>query len=582
MKDLNISNKEICLSVFPFDNLSEGGNLDVFCKSFQIDLITELSRFRQFRIIAHEATSAAQYSIRGSFYYNDEHLRINAQLINHITNHVAWADRFEGPRESLLAIQYDVLTKIVSSLQLQLNYDLLIQIRRKPPVNLTAYEHWLYGMEALKKGETEADEEARKHFQQAISIDPTYSLAYSGMSLSYFNEWSCQLWDRWDVCQVGAYEWAKKAIELDEQNYVAACVLGRIYLYEAQYDLAEYYLRRALALNGNDTDNLIQIASCFVFLGYIREAEELYKRVLRINPLHSSSYHHIAALIAFELGEYDKCIAHGTNATAPWVDFPALMSAAYFELGDMANMQKFWRTYLLGFQQKIAKTDRMDEAQALQWIINVSPYREKTNAMRFWEFIGGKRLTPADRTFLKAASRDQENYVRKENDRWEICFEGRSVYLTEVKGFYDLCTLLCNPEKQFHCSELAGGGITATSESVFDERARRSYQKRISELQEEIQWSEKNNDLQRSSSLQQEYDEIVDHLTSALGIGRKTRKAGDPLERVRSAVTWRIRNAIQKIEKANPSLGKHLSNSIRTGLFCSYNPDRPIHWRTLE
>jgi tetratricopeptide (TPR) repeat protein len=75
-----------------------------------------------------------------------------------------------------------------------------------------------------KKGSFENDINAREHFEKAIEIQPDYSLAYSGMSLTYFNEWSCQLWERWNISKSGAYQWAQKAIELDDQNYVAALI----------------------------------------------------------------------------------------------------------------------------------------------------------------------------------------------------------------------------------------------------------------------------------------------------------------------------------------------------------------------
>ena len=65
------------------------------------------------------------------------------------------------------------------------------------------------------------------------------------------------------MCQHEAFAWAKKAIDLNEQNYVAALVLGRVYLYEGEYGIAEHYLRSALRLNPNDTDNLIQIGVMF-------------------------------------------------------------------------------------------------------------------------------------------------------------------------------------------------------------------------------------------------------------------------------------------------------------------------------
>ena len=579
-------NSEVSLAIFPFENLTEHNGMDVFCKSFYIDLVTELSRFRQFKIFPYESVQNSErlstdYIISGSFRHQNDLLKINAQLINNRNSHVAWADRYEGEKDAILSIQEDMLKHIVSSLQLQLNHDLLVHTRKKSSVKFTAYEHWLYGMEELKRGSLEADEKARIHFQQAIEIDPAYSLAYSGMSQTYFNEWSCQLWERWDVCQQGAFKWAKKAIDLDEQNHVAALVLGRVYLYEAQYEIAEHYLKRALHLNSNDADNLIQISSCFAFLGYFKEAEELYLKALQLNPLNAYHYHAVGMLIAFEQGQFEKAITLGLKAKMIWVDFPALMAAAYFAVSDFDNMHRWWQTFLQGFQKKILNGGDIDEEQALQWIINVNPYKIQTKQLRFFEFISGKNIAMSSRVFTKVAPREK-NYFLKEHDLWQISFEGKLIRATEVKGFCDLIKLLKNPEKQFHCTELMGSGVDMKAESVFDEKAKRSYQKKILEIQEEIRWSENNNDLERTTTLHKEYDEIVEHLTSSLGIKGRIRKSHDTLDKTRSAVTWRIRNAIQKIEKNHPILGKHLSMSVKTGLFCSYNPEKPIQWITDE
>ncbi len=583
MKDSN-QNSEVSLAIFPFENLTEHNGMEVFCKSFYIDLVTELSRFRQFRIFPYESVQNSErlptdYIINGSFRYQNDLLKINAQLINNHNSQVVWADRYEGEKDAILSIQESMLKQIVSSLQRQLNHYLLVHTRKKSPVKFTAYEHWLYGMEELKKGSLEADEKARVHFQQAIEIDPAYSLAYSGMSLTYFNEWSCQLWERWDDCQEGAFKWAKKAIDLDEQNYVAALVLGRIYLYETQYEIAEHYLRRALRLNSNDADNLIQIASCFAFLGYFKEAEDQYLKALQLNPLNAYNYHAVGMIIAFEQGQFEKAITLGLKANMMWVDSPAMMAAAYFEVSDFDNMHKWWQTFRQEFQKKILHGGEVDEEQALQWIINVSPYKIQTKQLSFWEFISEKKIAMPSRIFTKVAP-PEKNYFLKEHDLWQISFEGKLIRATEVKGFCDLIKLLQNPEKEFHCAELMGSGLDMKAEPLFDEKAKRSYQKKILELQEEIRSSENNNDLQRTTMLHKEYDDIVDHLTSSLGIKGSIRKSHDTLDKTRSAVTWRIRTAIQKIEKNHPILGKHLSMSIKTGLFCSYNPEKPVQWIT--
>lgn len=577
-------NQDIVLVIYPFENLTEGHTLDVFCRSFYIDLVTELSRFRQFRIISFDSISHPNtgllefdYAIMGSFRYIENRLRINAQLLNTETSHIPWADHFEGEKESIFSIQDQLLREIVSSLQLQLNYDLITQVRKKSPVSLSAYESWLYGMEELKRGTAQSDELARSYFERAIEVAPSYSLAYSGMSLTFFNEWSCQVWDRWDECQKGAFAWAQKAILLDEQNYVAASVLGRVYLYDGEFEKAEHYLRLSLRLNSNDIDNLVNVASSLAFLGYPEESEALYEKVLLLNPLSANQYNQIGAFIAFECGKYEKCVALAANARPTWVDFPAYVAAAYYELGDRINMNRYWEMFVAEVAAKIVKSPNLSSQEALQWMIGINPFKGRARIASFWEYMKGDHVNEVKPFLISSASHD--NSFRKEGDLWEVTFDGKISRVPDMKGLQDLAKLLQRQELPVHCSELLGSRVVnGEPEFVFDEKARRSYQQKIVKLQEEISIAEKENDFERGSNLQSEYDQIVGHLTASLGLGGRIRKTNDHIDKARSAVTWRIRKAIDKLMKLDTSLGKHLSASVRTGVFCTYAPEKPMRW----
>jgi hypothetical protein len=71
-------------------------------------------------------------------------------------------------------------------------------------------------------------------------------------------------------------------------------------------------------------------------------------------------------------------------------------------------------------------------------------------------------------------------------------------------------------------------------------------------------------------------DAIAQQLAAAVGFGGRDRRASSNAERARSAVTKRIKRAIDKIAEVIPPLGRHLATRIKTGYFCSYNPD-PAH-----
>ncbi|MBK7871915.1 MAG: hypothetical protein IPJ74_15170 [Saprospiraceae bacterium] len=79
-------------------------------------------------------------------------------------------------------------------------------------------------------------------------------------------------------------------------------------------------------------------------------------------------------------------------------------------------------------------------------------------------------------------------------------------------------------------------------------------------------------------ALQEEYDQLLDHLSKSLGLGGKTRKVSDSIDKTRSAVTWRIRSAVKKIAEVHLPLSKHLEISIKTGVFCEYAPEHEINW----
>jgi hypothetical protein len=138
--------------------------------------------------------------------------------------------------------------------------------------------------------------------------------------------------------------------------------------------------------------------------------------------------------------------------------------------------------------------------------------------------------------------------------------------------------MLLQPRQLFHCAELMGSTLQDTGEKLIDEKARKQYQKKIMELQSEMEEAGQHSNFIRLEQLQEEYDKLVEHLSQSLSLKGRIRETGGTIEKARSAVTWRIRNAIARVEQHHPSLGAHLSNAIKTGTFCAYKPDRKISW----
>jgi hypothetical protein len=173
------------------------------------------------------------------------------------------------------------------------------------------------------------------------------------------------------------------------------------------------------------------------------------------------------------------------------------------------------------------------------------------------------------------------NVFRHEGDVWLVGLNGTSTRVRGTKGIRDIATLLARPAEEVHVLDLVAEGPTLRSEAAgdpIDDVARSSYRARLLEIDAELTEADERSDVGRSDRLHTEREALIGELSHAYGLGGRTRRRGDSAERARSAVTQRIRDAITRIDALHPDLGAHLRRSIRTGTFCSYQPDRPAKW----
>lgn len=119
---------------------------------------------------------------------------------------------------------------------------------------------------------------------------------------------------------------------------------------------------------------------------------------------------------------------------------------------------------------------------------------------------------------------------------------------------------------------------SAPPDEMLDCRAREELTRRATQLKDDIDDATADGDPQRAAVLREELEFIAKELSSAYGLGGRRRTVSDPAERARKTVTSRIRDAVARIDREHPPLGRHLHNAVRTGLFCSYQPEGAITW----
>lgn len=174
---------------------------------------------------------------------------------------------------------------------------------------------------------------------------------------------------------------------------------------------------------------------------------------------------------------------------------------------------------------------------------------------------------------------------RRDGDTWALTYDGRETRVRDVKGLTVIARLLAEPGREFHVLDLVGPAgrenefaVSADTGEVIDEQARRAYQRRLSQLEVEIENATFTGDYGRQAGAEAEREALVGQLVAAYGLHGRVRHGNDPIERARSTVTKQIHGAIARIDKVHPSMALHLANSVRTGRYCVYGPEHAVSW----
>ena len=167
--------------------------------------------------------------------------------------------------------------------------------------------------------------------------------------------------------------------------------------------------------------------------------------------------------------------------------------------------------------------------------------------------------------------------MRREGDYWSVESEGRTVRLRDRRGLSLLSRLLDRPGQELHVLQLTSSGSEPSDAGdagpALDDAAIQSYRRRLLELREELEEAERFADSGRAEKARAEMDFLTEELARAVGLGGRARRVGSAAERARTTVQKRLREAIRRIEAELPELGRHLDQTVRTGLFCGYFPD---------
>jgi hypothetical protein len=174
------------------------------------------------------------------------------------------------------------------------------------------------------------------------------------------------------------------------------------------------------------------------------------------------------------------------------------------------------------------------------------------------------------------ASDDVVVTLRCEGEYWLVEGRGTSCRIKSTKGVELLARLVGEPNREIHVLDLVGseGADAGDAGEVIDKDARNAYRARAAELREALDEAEAWNDGARAERLRDELEALETELVRATGLGGRQRRAGRAAERARINVQRRLADAMRRIGDVDAELGRHFASTVRTGVYCSYAPER--------
>ncbi len=289
------------IAVLPFVNMSGEADQEFFADGMAEDIITGLSRYRWFFVIARNSSFTykgravavtqvakelgVRYVLEGSVRKAGNRVRVTAQLIDATTGHHIWADRYDRQLDDIFALQDEITDTIVGSIEPEIGAAERERARRKPPNNLDSWDLYHRGMWHLWQDVGhDALTKAKQSFQRACELDPTFAAAHAELAYTHVAEIVRGLTDDPKSSLELAAVSAERAVTLDRGDPVARVARGRVFMFRHAHDRAIAEMEAALALNLNFERGHYALGMALLYSGRPVDSIAHFERSLRLSP----------------------------------------------------------------------------------------------------------------------------------------------------------------------------------------------------------------------------------------------------------------------------------------------------------
>jgi TolB-like protein len=287
----------LSIVVLPFANLSNDPEQQYFADGITEDLTTDLSRIEGMLVISRNTAFtyqgrrvdtkqigrelAVRYVLEGSVWQSGSRVRLNAQLIDAVTDVHVWAERFDGDTSDLFALQDEVTSRIAVAL----NLELPSIAAARPAEHPDAFEYILRArIAAAKPSSRERYAEAIALYEDALALDPRSVEAQSRLADMLSGRVGDNLTGTAEADIMRAEGLAAQALAAAPRSALAHYAKGQVLRNQRRYAEAIPEYEIVLASNPNWVFVSYALGQCKTYTGSIEETIPLVERAIRLSP----------------------------------------------------------------------------------------------------------------------------------------------------------------------------------------------------------------------------------------------------------------------------------------------------------
>ncbi|HEY0546494.1 MAG TPA: protein kinase [Pyrinomonadaceae bacterium] len=443
------------LAVLPLVNASKDPNAEYLSDGITESIINSLSQLPQLRVMARstvfrykgmevdplEVGNALDVRavMLGRVLQLGDQLVIKTELVDVVDGAHLWGAQYNRKPADILAVQDEISGEIVQKLRLRLTgEDHKKRLVKRYTDNTEAYQLYLKGRFYIGKATREGLYRGIGYFNEAISIDPTYALAYSGLAEAYYGLSSAHLPPKEAMPKARAA--ALKALEMDDTLAEAHASLALVKVfYDWDWAGAETEYRRAIELNPGYASAHHWYGWYLALMGRLDQATAEMKKAQELDPL-SLEITADLGLSFFFAREYDLAIEQFRKA----LEMDQNFIWAHFFTGWAFEQQGLIDEAIAEYERAGQVGDAMVIKAALGHAYAMGGRRDEAQAIlaESGEAAEGKHLSPYDCAIIHTAlDEKQEAFACLEQ-----AYENRSEALVWLKVDPRLDPLRATPQ----------------------------------------------------------------------------------------------------------------------------------------